>query len=84
VVSGLEDLIEDRLADLLNQEWCPQAFRLYSSGGRAAASEQNCPNKYRVRLTHYRSIEPSDWYSYESATNQWTTIPDFTVSLQLW
>ena len=35
-------------------------------------------------LTHYRSIEPPDWYGYESGTNQWTTIPDFAISLQLW
>jgi hypothetical protein len=33
-------------------------------------------------LNQYRSIEPFDWYGEESETNQWTTIPDFTVSLQ--
>ena len=33
---------------------------------------------------HYRSIEPPDWDGSESLTTQWTIIPDFTVSLQLW
>lgn len=33
-------------------------------------------------LNQYHSIEPFDWYGLESETNQWTTIPDFTVSLQ--
>jgi hypothetical protein len=33
-------------------------------------------------LNQYRSIEPPDWYGLESETNQWTTIPDFIVSLQ--
>jgi hypothetical protein len=33
-------------------------------------------------LDQYRSIEPPEWYGLESETNQWTTIPDFTVSLQ--
>jgi hypothetical protein len=33
-------------------------------------------------LNQYHLIEPFDWYGLESETNQWTTIPDFTVSLQ--
>jgi len=33
-------------------------------------------------LNQYRWIEPPDWYGLESETDQWTTIPDFIVSLQ--
>lgn len=34
-------------------------------------------------LTHYRSIEPVDWFGFESETGPVIT-PDFTVSLQLY